>query len=381
MKRILIISDSELHKDPRVLIQIKALQEDYKLVCLGRTHPGEHYIGCFYVMGKVDGLRRLFMKQLSSLYKKIGLYKNVPRCKTRFMNAVKQLKHHEFDLILCNDVPSAPLAFMLRSHTGGKIYLDAHEFTPRHWEGKKGFEKKKPYLEFLMQEYVSKVDYGTTVCRSIADFYTNDYGFNIDDVVMNLPEYNDLLPSEVNAEQIKMVHHGVANSVRKLESLVDIVRLLDTRFTLDFYIINNTSSAYLDLVAYAKSEPRVRFCEPVSTGDIPAVLNEYDIGLLTFEPVTVNLEYMLPNKFFEFIQARLALAIWPSVEVLRLLREYDLGISSETFSVAGLSKMLNELTAEDVFRYKNNSHAAAQVLNSSDSIKKISNGVEICLSK
>lgn len=379
MKKVLIISDSALHKDPRILVQIEALQDKYELTCIGRTHPGEHYTGDFYRMERGNSLGRFFLKQVGSFHKAMKRFDKVVGCETKFVMAVKRLKHLKFDLILCNDVPFAPLAFMLQRHTGGRVYMDAHEFTPRQWEGLPGFERKKPYLEHVTREYAGRADFGTTVCQSIADFYTHDYGFKIDEVVMNLPQFNDLYPSDVSSEQVRLVHHGIANRSRKLENLVDIVKQLDKRFTLDFYLANKGDNSYRDLVAYASSEPRIRFCDAVPTSELPKVLNDYDIGLYPLVPAVPNQEYALPNKFFEFMQARLAIAIWPSVEMKRLLDEHDLGVVSENYSVEELASLLNALSVEDIARFKENSHVAAQTYNANDSLEKIKRGVEHCL--
>ncbi len=381
MKKILIISDSALHKDPRILIQIAALQDDYQLTCIGRTHPGAEYKGEYVVMARGRSISRFFLKQLALFYKRLGKFSRIHLCESKFIEATKALKNQKFDLILCNDLPSAPLAYMLKEHTGGKIYLDAHEFTPRQWEGMKSFELKKPYLTYIMEEYATKADYGTTVCQSIADFYTNDYDFSIDEVVMNLPKYNDLSPSEVNPDEIRIVHHGIANRSRKLENLVDVFKLLDSRFTLDFYLVNNGKGAHSDLVEYAKSEPRIRFRDAVGTADLPSTLNKYDIGLYPLVPAVPNQEYALPNKFFEFLQARLAIAIWPSIEMKNLLIEHDLGVVSENYSVEELASLINALSAEDIAKFKKNSDEAAKTLNADDSLAKIAKGVAACLNK
>lgn len=379
MEKVLIISDSALHKDPRILIQIEALQNDYELTCIGRTHPGQGYKGDFVAMERGNAFKRLVLKQFAKFYKRIGNFSSVVKCETKFIAAVENLKDRRFDLILCNDVPFAPLAFMVQAHTGGKVYMDAHEFTPRQWEGNRGFEKDKPYLEYITREYAAKADWGTTVCQSIADFYTNDYGFEIDSVVMNLPKYNDLTPSSVDEDNIRMVHHGIANRSRKLTNLIDIVKRLDSRFTLDFYLANKGDNAYNYLVAYASSEPRIRFCDAVNTADLPATLNQYDIGLYPLVPAVPNQEYALPNKFFEFMQARLAIAIWPSVEMKKLLQQHDLGIVSESYDVKELADLLNQLTKEEIVQYKKNCDTTAKKMNADDSIAKIAKGAAECL--
>ena len=67
----------------------------------------------------------------------------------------------------------------------------------------------------------------------------------------------------------------------------------------------------------------------------------------------------LPNKLFEFIQARLAVAIWPSPEMARITEAYDLGVVSDQFSVEAAAGKLNALTTEDIVRFKQNAHQAA----------------------
>jgi hypothetical protein len=60
--------------------------------------------------------------------------------------------------------------------------------------------------------------------------------------------------------------------------------------------------------------------------------------------MTFNLKYILPNKFFEFIQARLAVAIGPSVEMKRLVKEWDCGIVAANFEAKSMAAEINRLT-------------------------------------
>ena len=61
---------------------------------------------------------------------------------------------------------------------------------------------------------------------------------------------------------------------------------------------------------------------------------------------------VIPNKFFEFIQARLCIAIWPSVEMKNLLNEYNLGLVSVAFNVDELAMLLNNSSIEDLYCLK-----------------------------
>ena len=232
-----------------------------------------------------------------------------------------------------------------------------------------------------MEKYVQKVNYGTTVCQSIAQFYSRDYGFYINEVVMNLPCYNDLKPSPCPQNKIRMVYHGVANRTRGMFNMIDIFRKLDARFTLDFFIINQEDNVYHELVNYARDDSKIKFNKPVPTKDLPGTLNKFDIGFYALQNVVPNQEFALPNKFFEFIQARLAIAIWPSVEMANILKKYKLGVVSDQFCNEGLATKLNALSADDINIYKNNANIAARLFHNQDSINKIRKGVGFFLSE
>ena len=73
--------------------------------------------------------------------------------------------------------------------------------------------------------------------------------------------------------------------------------------------------------------------------------------------------YALPNKFFEFIQARLAIAIGPSPEMARLVKQYNLGIVSQDFTPKSMAESLNSLTKEQIRQYKENANQTAKILN------------------
>lgn len=56
------------------------------------------------------------------------------------------------------------------------------------------------------------------------------------------------------------------------------------------------------------------------------------------------------------------LAIGPSPEMRRLTEQYNLGVVSSSFNPAELSKILNSLSDDDIYKYKLNSHLAAKEL-------------------
>jgi hypothetical protein len=73
---------------------------------------------------------------------------------------------------------------------------------------------------------------------------------------------------------------------------------------------------------------------------------------------------MLPNKFFDFVQARLAIVFGPSPETTGLIRQHSLGVVTDDFSPAALAKAISTMTRADISTYKGNVHSAAEQLSS-----------------
>jgi hypothetical protein len=113
----------------------------------------------------------------------------------------------------------------------------------------------------------------------------------------------------------------------------------------------------------AAGKPRIRFLDPVPMEQLVALSSNYDIGLFLLPATNFNYQMALPNKFFEFLQARLAVAIGPSPEMARLAQEFSCGIVAQEFSAKALGRALTSLTAEDIDRMKGGADRAARVLN------------------
>jgi hypothetical protein len=76
-----------------------------------------------------------------------------------------------------------------------------------------------------------------------------------------------------------------------------------------------------------------------------------------------NQVHVLPNKLFDYIQARLAVAIGPSHEMAEVVRRWDCGVISDDFRPDSLAEALSKLTLAEVRRMKANADVAAGALN------------------
>jgi hypothetical protein len=123
------------------------------------------------------------------------------------------------------------------------------------------------------------------------------------------------------------------------------------------------------LRARAAHSDRVRFPAPLPYAELVARLNHYDVGLPVNPPTTFSERWALPNKFFDYVQARLGVVIGPSPEMQRLLEAHGFGATADGFDAASLTRVLDALTPEQILTWKNRADAAAHALSAEPQVR------------
>lgn len=266
-----------------------------------------------------------------------------------------------WDLIVVEDIYLLPLAFEIGAV---RIVMDAREYYPRIGEQSAAFHTlQRPELTWICRRFLPCCDAVLTVSGGLADEYAREFGINAV-VVRSVSEYADHAVNPTADDAVRMVHHGIANRNRRLDNLIDVVHRLDARFTLDFYLTpNHSDPGYLaSLRERVAGDSRIRILDPVSFEQIGTMLNAYDVGLFYVEPSTFNLKHCLPNKLFEFIQARLAVAIGPSPDMAAIVNKHGCGVVAPAFTTQSMADILAALDAQGIDALKRNSDRAAHEL-------------------
>ncbi|MCW5599813.1 MAG: glycosyltransferase [Nitrosomonas sp.] len=361
MRRILIISFSKIDSDPRVRRQLTLLKEKFNLMVTGFGRL--HMAGVSMATLPEDD-RSLSCKIPKALQLLTGAFSLHYWSRPAVVDVSEKFSTETFDLVLANDVEALPVA--LKIAKGAPVILDAHEYSPREMEGWKWRLFFQRYKSWLCQKYLMRANAVCTVSRGIAVEYERNYGVRCS-IVMNAADYQNLRPSKVLDDQVRLIHHGGINRSRQIELMIDLMDALEHRFTLDLMLVNTDPQYFEELRRRASHNHRIRFVDPVSLHEIPAVLNRYDIGVYLLPFSNFNNMHALPNKFFEFVQGRLGVAIGPSPEMARLVKEYELGLIANDFHPVTLAKLLNELTTEQIRNFKRNADRAARSLSSQES--------------
>jgi glycosyltransferase involved in cell wall biosynthesis len=309
-------------------------------------------------------LKYVFKVNLCSAY---GIYK------PHFVAMLDAIERHEsypeIDAIISNDVLILPPALTVKEGLAKRfnkvvpLVGDMHEVHFDYGDKNKTQEK---FRKWCCNSLLSKCEQLISVSEKLSKDYERYSSADRVMTIRSAPYFHDL-EARPPGDKIKMVHVGGAQAERGLKEQIDVVSLLDSRYTLDLYLVSPTErmSKHIDELKQHIIDrglrDRVSILPPVKSEDVVSTLNQYDIGLYYLKPTTGNHVYFLPNKFFEYIQAKLAVVITPIESMKLLLEQYDVGQIADNFELENFAEKVM-LVGEKLDYYKQRSVIASKEL-------------------
>lgn len=356
---ILLISLSPIDRDSRVLRQLSVVAEFGRVTTVGygpRPEGSDEHIEVPEELKTLPqtpgGVARLALRRLRA----------AELAAPAVQWTLKALEGRRFDAVVANEARILALAEAVAQ--GAPIWADMHEWAPEERTHILSWRLLvAPFVDHLCREYLPRCAAVTAVGGRIAELYEERYGVPTQ-LMRNSSRRQELSPSPVSEDRVRLVHSGSAVLGRNLELMIDAVAALPERFTLDLYLVPaNDGGAYMrTLRARAEGSSRVRFHDPVPPADLPRELNQYDLGVFWIEPFNTNARLTLPNKLFDFVQGRLGVAVGPSEEMAPVVREHGLGPIAAGFALEQCIASLQGITAEQLRTWKEHSDAASVAL-------------------
>jgi glycosyltransferase involved in cell wall biosynthesis len=358
MLKICVISFSQLSTDGRVLRQIESLSRVGHVTTIGYgTQPpfsSEHYSipsSSQYLPLTITGIVSLLTRRFDTAYSKTKA--------VQWSTSI--LQNLDFDVVVFNDVQTIGLSKIVVGRSS--IVIDMHEYAPEEMSDDWRFRLLlRRYYQHLCSKYLSNATRAITVSPSIAAEFEKTLGIKFD-VIRNSCKYYELSATRAESGQINLVHAGLASKGRHLEIMIEAVRELPN-MQLDLYLVPapRQNSYYRQLQKKINKISNVRLCPPVPSSDLVSTLNRYDVGLLVINPSNFSLANCLPNKLFEYIQARLMVISGPTPDVKEIVNQYDIGEVIQNFSSEDLRKCLMALSEEKISECKTNADSASKLV-------------------
>lgn len=374
-KTVCIISLTPVTDEPRVLRQSKALADAGWTVVVagfrGRQAPPPHwrYIEVEHVYEarrlvenvKLDWKRRLspYSGQFAEDYywSQAG-YDGI-------FEHIATIENVRCDLAIAHDYFTAPIAAKLAALSGGVYSVDCHEFSfEQYMHDPKWIKRERPWVHAMEKRFLPGASVVTTVCDGIADALQTTYQLPKRPTVVRSTAFYHDLPYRPVGEKIEVLYHGIVSPMRGLEQTIESVKLWNPEY--HFVIRGPGPDDYIaSLNALAEQHGvagRVRIDPPVAFNEMVPRANEADIGFFVQPDISRQKRFTLPNKFFEYVQARLALCVADLPEMARLVKEHDLGVLVPKITPESIAQQINSLTRDKINAYKQSSMKAAQAL-------------------
>jgi hypothetical protein len=380
MKTALVICFNNLKTDARVTRQINFLKNDYQVTAFCFDAPPTDGVSVY----KIRKTNLTFLrKAFSSFFLLTGMHSVAYWLLHDYREHIANFQKR-FDLIVANDIESLPLAFEIAAGHS-KIFFDAHEYAPRHFEDRlywRVFFRR--FNIFLCKKFIPKVDGMSVINQGMAVAYEKEFGVR-PIVITNASDYVEKEPVAKTAFPVRIVHHGIFTVSRQPEIMIDVMKKLDDRFTLDLiYLLPENASRgtvefFHDFTKRALATQKIKVLPALKAHEIiPFLHANYDIGIILVPPVNFNYENGLPNKLFDCIQARLGMAVGPLREIANVVRQAEIGIVSDDFTSDAMASAISALTLQDINRFKQRADIAARQMNAAsnkvlflDALKKL----------
>ena len=205
-----------------------------------------------------------------------------------------------------------------------------------------------------------------SVSESIASIYTVKYHIPFD-VVRNLPfrfSPGESVSDSPNQEHRRVIiYQGALNMGR---GLIQMIKAMEYLPEMVFWIAGggDEEQNLRALVATMKLD-NVKFLGRLPLEELRHFTSQADAGISLEEDMGLSYRYALPNKLFDYIQARIPVVVSNLPEMVRIVRLYGIGLITSSHDPAEIAEVVRKaLTDKNLRRvWKTNLEVAAADLN------------------
>jgi glycosyltransferase involved in cell wall biosynthesis len=233
------------------------------------------------------------------------------------------------DLIIANDLDTLIAAYLASRIRKCQLLYDSHELFTQVPEliHRKRIQKIWKGIESML---VPKLKHAVTVSYPIAEIYRRLYGVRFG-VVRNVPlklarPEKQQLPAAYQGKQL-IIYQGALNVGRGLEMMIRTMHFLEDVI----FIVAGSGDIEMQLKELVKEEgleEKVEFKGRMMPGQLIPLTCSCDLGISLEEDLGLSYRYALPNKLFDYVQARIPVLCSALPEMAKIVETFGIGIAT-----------------------------------------------------
>jgi glycosyltransferase involved in cell wall biosynthesis len=254
-------------------------------------------------------------------------------------------------LIVTNDLDTLPAGYFVSRIRRTPHIHDCHEYF-RGVPELVGRPVATRIWKFFEDLIFPKLRYVVAVNASVAKLYMNEYGVTIS-VLRNVPFRRSIPASEkqqsfgIPEGKRVILYQGAVNVDRGLEEM--ILAMHKVREDAVFVIAGTGDilAKLKDLAAAEKLSDKVIFTGQIPFQQLHSLTSMAAIGVSVEKEIGINYLNCLPNKFLDYIQARVPVLVTPFPEMKQIVDEYGIGEFITDHSPDHLAERINGMLGDD----------------------------------
>lgn len=249
--------------------------------------------------------------------------------------------------------------FFSRGYKPHFVY-DSHEFQL----GIGGYKNRFHFLltKFIENRIINKSDFTIVVNDSIADELVRIYRLKKRPIVVRstpgkwvvdrnvcLETRNELIDmfGDGGKDDFILMYHGLVMEDREIESLIKLLSINDH---IKAVVLGNGTKEYVDslkeLSLNLGVDDRIVFHPAVPMNELWKYVGAADAGMILIKASCKNHVYMLPNKYFENIQAGTPVLSSRQPELSKMIRKYKNGLLFDPEDINDINRCVERIRTD-----------------------------------